>query len=104
VPQTIAPLSTLPLCFIAESKLETIAFVILTHAAWLVTNALGPYNDYAVYFRTTGLVTVTLVYLPVLVMVLRRPNEGEVPTLVERAVAAVRWLVLRPRRAVGEAR
>ncbi|HEU4563965.1 MAG TPA: hypothetical protein VFS05_04915, partial [Gemmatimonadaceae bacterium] len=51
---------------------------------------------YGDYVYNVGTVLIVLVYLPALVLVLRRPNEGAVPGFIELPVqGARRWLVRR---------
>jgi hypothetical protein len=82
VPQTMLPYEAVPLFLIPRGKLQTIAFVLLNHAVWMVARLAGPHEDFAALTTTYGRALVCLMYLPATLMVLRRPNEGDAPTLV----------------------
>jgi hypothetical protein len=48
-----------------------------------------PMDTFVSYVDITGDLMVALLYLPCLIMVLRRPNEGDVPSWAERAAGAI---------------
>jgi hypothetical protein len=82
VPQSPILYEALPLFLIPRTRRESLLLAVLTHAAFWVTHARGPYANSYAYVRGSGPVMVALCYLPALVMVLRRPNEGEVPAWI----------------------
>ena len=102
VPQSPFVYEAMPLFLIPRSRPQFYALVIGSDLA------LGAYVLYrgspkAEFLRVTGLAVVACMYLPALVMVLRRPNEGDVPTWLERAsVVLPRKLRGRPS-SLGEA-
>jgi hypothetical protein len=86
LPQSPFVYEAMPLFFVPRSRAGFYALVIGSDIA------LGVYA----YFRGTplpeslrinGIAVVVCMYLPALVMVLRRPNEGVVPEWIERAAA-----------------
>ena len=76
LPHTMAAYSTLPLFLIPQSYRETLALTALSSAAVLVTVMLIPEPQSATELFYYGDTYVALCYLPCLIMVLRRPNEG----------------------------
>jgi hypothetical protein len=99
LPQSPFVYEAMPLFFVPRSRPEFYALVIGSDLA------LGIYAYFrslpmADYLRVNGIAVVACMYLPALVMVLRRPNEGSVPAWLERAAA---YLPARLRgQAVGE--
>ncbi len=86
VPQSPFVYEAMPAFFVPRSRTEFYALVIGSDVA------LGIYAYFrgvapAEFFRINGLAVVLCVYLPALVMVLRRPNEGAVPAWIERAAS-----------------
>jgi len=84
VPQSPFVYETLPLFLVARSRFEVYALVIGSDLA-LGAYALADRADVAAFFRTNSLAMLIAMYLPALVLVLRRPNEGTVPPWLERA-------------------
>ncbi len=76
MPQTTALYETLPLALAAERKVEAAAFASLTMVAHLLY-LLGPQGPWPVGAEYQWWVMLVLIYLPVLGLVLRRPNERE---------------------------
>lgn len=98
VPHTPAYYDTLPLFLVPSSFGEALLLAALT---WLAVSveALGGTagSGYGGIMDKRGLMILVFVYLPCLAMVLRRPNEGDVPAWLDRAARAVRARVARPR-------
>jgi hypothetical protein len=90
VPQTVALYDTLPLFLIPATWLECAALALLTHVAQLATLRLGPFASFDDFSRVASQVNVALVFLPCLVIVLRRPNTGELPSWFDAVAAGVR--------------
>jgi hypothetical protein len=66
--------------------------VVLTGLSWVAFVApyvIAPRQTYEVWVGVSGASGLLFIYLPALVLVLRRPNEGAVPGWVERRVS--RW-------------
>ena len=88
VPQTTLLYETVPLFLIPRTLKESALLVGLSYLvpAWVgyVTSAsqLAP-----IYIGTSGRAITILLYIPATIMVLRRPNEGELPAWLERAVS-----------------
>jgi len=75
MPQTTALYETLPLALAAERKVEAAAFATLTMAAHLLY-LLGPQGPWPVGAEYQWWVMLILIYLPVLGLILSRPNVG----------------------------
>lgn len=96
VPQTALLYEMVPLMLIPSTIGESVAFVALSYVVFGWWAHLRPYDTVANSVAASVYMVVPLLYLPCLAMVMRRPNEGEMPPWVERsvarAVAAVRAL------------
>ena len=95
VPQTMLFYDQLPLALVARSYRQVLAFSIWSYAA--PATAIAIYGSEPVerglLFARNAPIIVALYYLPCLVIVLRRPNEGRVPGWLERAAAVLPpWL------------
>jgi hypothetical protein len=75
VPQTTALYETLPLALLCRDRPQAAAFASLTMLAHLVY-MLGPQGPWPVGAEYQWWVMLALVYLPAIVLVLRRPNEA----------------------------
>lgn len=87
-PLTMMPYVTIPLFLIPASLMESLVLAWATWVAWFTVGLMGPHANFAEFNLHNATVFVPLVYLPALIMVLRRPNEGELPNwLIKRASA-----------------
>lgn len=86
LPQTMFNYDQLPLVLVPATLRESLVFALLTHLpATLVRWWYGPYiADRADLFHHYAPFIVGCYYIPALVMVLRRPNEGAVPAWLDR--------------------
>ena len=92
VPQSPFVYEVLPLFAVARTRFETYALVIGTDLA-LAYYALAPKQDMVAFFRNNGIAVFVCVYVPALVLILRRANEGSLPAFVERMTGVLpRWL------------
>jgi len=90
VPQTMLVYDQVAIGLIARTRLESIVWGLWSYAVILLGIALAPKGlDKAASVGFMGYVIVWGYYLPALVVVLRRPNEGPAPSWVERHAA--RW-------------
>ena len=79
VPQTIVPYATVPLFLVPRARKETMVLVLLADALYGIWRALGPLPhvdpmSLAARVTVSGNLILALLYLPCVVMVLRRPN------------------------------
>jgi hypothetical protein len=84
VPQSPFVYEALPLFLIARTRFETYALVIGSDIA-LGVYALSNRQDVSRFFQLNTLAMLFAMYIPALVLVLRRPNDGAVPLWLERA-------------------
>jgi len=104
VPQTVSMHEALALFLVCRSRTETAVLAVLT---WIAYFAVAPLKlEHTLpsfvtggdeFIRQTMAVTaplhVALLYLPCLIMVLRRPNQGDVPSVLDRVISPFeRWL------------
>jgi hypothetical protein len=76
MPQTTALYETLPLALLCRNRPQAAGFAGLTMLAHLIY-LLGPQGPWPVGAEYQWWVLLALVYLPAIVLVLRRPNEAE---------------------------
>ena len=95
VPQLMYFADQLPLWLVARTRRETMVLSAVSATAWVASLLVNIQADRQPAFSSVPYVLAG-VYLPVLVMVLRRPNEGPLPEWVERALAKTRTLIGRP--------
>lgn len=88
VPQSPFVYEAMPLFFVPRSRPEFYSLVIGSDLA-LAVYALNSGLPHEEYLRLNGLAVGTFMFLPALVMVLRRPNAGPAPQWLERRI---RWL------------
>jgi hypothetical protein len=85
VPHGLFFYDELPLWLVAETRREAMVLTAFSWAGWLAWNIASPGPNVV----DSATWAVASLYMPALVMVLRRPNEGALPSWVEHAVA---WL------------
>ena len=68
---------------------------LLSHGALWVAFIARQRGDFYSYADVAGLANIAFLYIPALIMILRRPNEGPVPAVVERAVEGAARLIRR---------
>jgi len=78
VPQSPAMYEALPLFLAASSAREALGLALLSHVAYGATRLLPPGGSLAEAYEAKWPIMLVLVYLPVLVVVLRRRNEASV--------------------------
>ena len=79
----------LPLWLVTRTRREAIVLTLSSWLGWLAWNIVSP-GPRVVDAQPW---TVASLYIPALVMILRRPNEGDVPMWIEHIVSrAPRWL------------
>ena len=95
VPQLMYFADQLPLWLVANTRRETMTLSALSAAAWVASLVVNIQADRQPAFSSVPYVLAG-VYLPVLIMVLLRPNEGPVPGWFERTLAKARTAIGRP--------
>lgn len=89
VPQTALLYEMVPLMLIPATLGELTLFIALSYAVFGWWAHLRPFATVADSVAASVHMVVPLLYLPCLLMILRRPNDGEVPAWVERRVAGL---------------
>lgn len=92
VPQTMVLYVTVPLFLIPASGTESLLLLVLSWITQVITFTMSAKPPGADFYSQSALAIVTLMYLPCVAMVLRRPNEGALPKVVETALErAMNW-------------
>lgn len=89
VPQTLILYMTVPLFIIPDTLGESVVLAVLSWAAQAVTFTMPHQPPHLSFYTFSAWVIVALMYIPCLIMVLRRRNEGELPAIVESLIARV---------------
>lgn len=84
VPQLAMFADQLPLLLVARTRIEAMSMALLSHAGGLLWLSMRNPKDHPAWDATN--LVLASVYLPALVLVLRRPNEGELPAWLARPV------------------
>lgn len=91
IPQTIAPYEALLLTLALRSRREALVFSVASFAALPLLRSVQAGVALDVRINHDAPILLLFLYLPVLVMILRRPNVGRIPRWLERPAA---WLPL----------
>jgi hypothetical protein len=81
LPQTPSFYDQMLLAVVCLTTRESLVFAVTTVILFVYVGFNVPQPNYAAWGRLVGNATVWFCYLPVLVMVLRRPNEGGLPAV-----------------------
>jgi len=94
VPQSTAPYEALYPLLVAETRLEAAALALLSYAGWAADLAWASGKiPYPSYLGRQAVVAIWTLYLPAVVIVLRRANVGALHPLIERLSARLPdWL------------
>jgi hypothetical protein len=85
VPHTMTWYDALPLMLIPANLRELLVLGIISHLATFVAAPLGfRYDDPAALLNAAAPIALWGLYVPALVLVLRRPNQGDLPDWLER--------------------
>ena len=90
VPQTPGPYEALPLFLVALTLRQSAVLAYLTYAVFFLAGAFQRDASVQAWMAACGRLEVFLLYLPCVVMVLRRPNEGALPTWLAWPAGRVR--------------
>ena len=97
VPQSLLLYETVPLALVPRGWKESVAFTALSHVVLAFLIHGNPWPTLLEKARLGGGMYTLLLYVPLTLMVLRRPNTGSVPIWIERRVASwPEWLRGRP--------
>lgn len=76
IPHTTLLYDALPLFLVPGTWMESLILAALTWVARTISAGRGPYPTLAAHTAASASMAVWLLYLPCVIMVLRRPNEG----------------------------
>lgn len=99
VPSTPSHYDSVLLFCVAQSMRESLALATLSYAADVIGTTAAAGLAFEPAATIDGQVLVALLYLPALLMVLRRPNVGEVPRWIDRAISGARVALVKQRAA-----
>lgn len=88
-PQTPIVVEALPLFLVTRSTREALWLAIFSYVAYIGGGLTWDGRTTSSYFHAAGIASVVALYLPCLVIVLRRPNRGPVPAWADRLAAKV---------------
>jgi hypothetical protein len=92
-PQTPSFYDPLLLFIVASTTVETAILVVAGWALQFTTALFAPFTSMRAAIGVLGSLSIWFLYLPPLILLLRRINVGSVPALVERAVRGLpQWL------------
>jgi hypothetical protein len=86
IPQSTSLYETLPILLVARSFREALVFGLLSDAAFIGQRLVMDAPDTPTLQYRQGDVALWLLYVPALIAILRRPNEGQVPGWIDRLV------------------
>jgi hypothetical protein len=89
VPQLMYFAVQLTLWLVPRTRRETMVLSAVSAGAWIASLIINIQGDRQPAFSSVPYVLVG-VYLPAVIMVLRRPNEGSIPEWLERALGKMR--------------
>ena len=99
IPQSPFLYETVPLFLVARSWSQAAALTVLSWVAWTIMAYSGPFDSRLPRYLTYSSVILWCMYLPCVLLVLRRPNEGRVPAWLDGTLTRWRvpsWLAGRP--------
>jgi hypothetical protein len=93
VPQSLYLYDTVPLALIPRGLRQSAVFTALSYVVLLYLIHGGPWPSFPAMAVAGGKAYSLLLYVPLTLMVLMRPNEGGIPTWLERRISSwPRWL------------
>jgi hypothetical protein len=89
VPQSLYLYDTVPLALVPRGVRQSAIFTVLSYVVLLYLIQARPWPSYPEMAVAGGKMYTLLLYIPLTLMVLTRPNEGRIPAWLERRIA--RW-------------
>lgn len=90
VPQTPGPYEAIPLFLVACTFRESAVLAYLTYALFILAEVLRRDASVQAWMAICGQLEIPLVYLPCVMMVLRRPNQGALPAWLDWSLGRLR--------------
>jgi hypothetical protein len=72
------------------SNRQLLVLGLLSHAAMWVAFPARQSGDFYSYTRVAAVANIAFLYVPMLIVILRRPNEGVLPRSIEATMGRVR--------------
>jgi hypothetical protein len=93
VPQSLYLYDTVPLALVPRGVRQSAIFTVLSYVVLMYLIHGRPWPSYPAMAVAGGRMYTLLLYVPLKLMVLTRPNEGGIPSWLERRIASwPRWL------------
>ena len=73
----------------ARTAREALILVVLTFVVYFAVAFASPFDTFQQWGDFVANATIVLIYAPAVIMVLRRPNDGPVPTVIERLATRI---------------
>ena len=96
IPQAPSFYDQMLLAVVCLTSREALVFASSTVVLFFYVGFNTPQPDYASWGRLVGNGTLWICYFPALAMVLRRPNEGALPGLLEHVIERIRFSRTKP--------
>jgi hypothetical protein len=93
VPQSLYLYDTVPLALVPRGLRQSAVFTVLSYVVLMYLIRGRPWTSYPAMAVAGGQMYTLLLYVPLTLMVLLRPNEGDIPSWLDRRIASwPRWL------------
>jgi hypothetical protein len=86
VPQSLFWYDVLPLLLVAQTFRESLILSLVSSLGFILDMLFLQELEALAYYRRFGALLIAIAYMPAVLLVLRRPNEGPVPMVIERGV------------------
>jgi hypothetical protein len=90
VPQTPGFYDHVLVFVVPQTTRESLVLAVMTFAVYFAVAFASPFDTFQQWGDFVANATLVFIYAPAAIMVLRRPNEGAVPQVLERALARLR--------------
>ena len=88
VPQSLLLYEIVPLALIPRGWKQATTYLVLSHVVWRILRFENPWPVKAEYLNASGTLIMLAIFLPLTAMVLKRPNEGELPAWLETRITS----------------
>jgi hypothetical protein len=81
---------------VTQSRRESTLLALATYAALYFTYPMSQFKTFEAFIDRGALGVLAFIYIPMLIAILRRPNEGDVPAWLERLASFASTNLRRP--------